>query len=160
MTASTSYYLTVVVAFAVLLLVSGSTGSTAATDAVLVTVPFLLGRTTIVTVADAPSPRFPSAQLTAVFCALALLTLAGAAASARAIRRNSRRRGRRNGSGNLARAARHAAARRRPCHVHLRRSSGGAAARTVLDAPALLCQRAAVTSLRSGCSAGSETGTL
>src|SRR2546422_7169876 len=65
-----TYDLTVVVSLAVLLLVSGSTGSAAATDAVLVTVPFLLGRTTIVTVADSPSPRSPSAQLTAVFCAL------------------------------------------------------------------------------------------
>src|SRR5438128_2841245 len=65
-----TYDSTVVVSLAVLLLVSGSTGSTAATDAVLVTVPFLLGRTTIVTIADSPSPRSPSAQLTAVFCAL------------------------------------------------------------------------------------------
>src|SRR3989449_10829606 len=63
-------YLTVVVSLAVLLLVSGSTGPTAATDAVLVTVPFLVGRTTIATVADPPSPRSASAQLTVVPCAL------------------------------------------------------------------------------------------
>src|SRR5213593_3875105 len=63
-------YLTVVVSLAVLLLVSGSTGATAATDAVLVTVPFLVGRTTIATVADPPSPRSPSAQLTVVPFAL------------------------------------------------------------------------------------------
>src|SRR5439155_9930100 len=62
-------YLTVV-SLAVLLLVSGSTGSTAATDAVLVTVPFLVARTTIAAVADPPSPRSPSAQPTVVFCAL------------------------------------------------------------------------------------------
>src|SRR2546430_5843179 len=65
-----TYGLTVVVSLAVLLLVSGSTGSTAATDAVLVTVPFLVGRTTIATVADPPSPRSPSAQLTVVPFAL------------------------------------------------------------------------------------------
>jgi len=55
-----TYGLTVVVSLAVLLLVSGSTGSTAATDAVLVTVPFLVARTTIAAVADPPSPRSPA----------------------------------------------------------------------------------------------------
>src|SRR3989449_1557469 len=65
-----TYGLTVVVSLAVLLLVSGSTGPTAATDAVLVTVPFLVGRTTIATVADPPSPSSPSAQLTVVPFAL------------------------------------------------------------------------------------------
>jgi len=63
-------YLTVVVSLAVLLLVSGSTGSTAATDAVLVTVPFLVARTTIRHGCGSASPRSPSAQLTVVPCAL------------------------------------------------------------------------------------------
>src|SRR2546422_11128812 len=58
------YGLTVVVSLAVLLLLSGSTGSTAATDAVLANVPCLVGRSTIATESEPPSPRSHSAHLT------------------------------------------------------------------------------------------------
>jgi hypothetical protein len=65
---------TVVVAVAVLLPGFGSVGDVAVTDAVFVIVPFAGDLTTIVTVAEVPLTRSPSAQVTSAFEGFALHT--------------------------------------------------------------------------------------
>ena len=59
--------MTVVCAVAVLLALDGSPGEVDETVTVFVTVPFAVGTTMIVTVADAPAARLPSAHVSVWF---------------------------------------------------------------------------------------------